>query len=564
MFGRKIKIFARGSIIERLNKLREQTLSSFSRKAFAELPLAVMSAVLVGTVIVMSAAGYNLYDRATEKVSQLRMARALADDEAERIRSAGYDDVIKIEKPNGKLSNGYVKEVALGKEYREDIGNSVLKHKPVTINIFDSESSYFPLVSVRTDKVSRWYKSGTFDKSDNGIYDETGEQHNGSLKKTGNGTGYVFLKKGAKVNGEVEIYDETNGDIYISNSIGTPGEKTVIRHVGPATGSGYIRLAESCTINGTVTFENSSNGGLIIETNISDGTHVAKLGSGTGYLKFSKGSTIGNTVKVTNESSGPIVVVGRLADKCHLVRTGSGDGLLYIEGTISGLNGPQNITMEDSGSIFLYQTLRGTNVKYRSTTGQRLNLYCNKLSGNVAFVNDSYGYITMTGTMADGAQLNISGNGAGYFYMDTLGKITGTVSVINDTDGCISYNTVFPEGKILKKIGGGSGSLTIGALVKIEGDLTYDCDGIGAFTMWSNWDTLLNMYRCPRLVDGSYIYFYGKPTKGGRLFRGVEVLGRINIDASQHPNIYFSEGTYMNNPDKEVNRILQDGYKTIL
>ena len=540
-----------------IKKSIRKVLKMPAKFGFAELPIAVMSAALVGTVIITSAAGYNLYDGAAVKVSQLRMARALADDETERIRSAGYDDVVKIEKPNGKLSNGYVKEIALSKEYREDIGNSVLKHKPVTINIYDSESSYFPLVSVKTEKISRWYKSGTFDKSDNGIYDETGEQHKGTIKKTGNGTGYVFLKKGAKVNGDVEIYDETNGDIYISNAIGTPGKKTLIRHVGPTTGSGYIRLAESCTINGAVTLENSSNGGLIIETNIPDGTHIAKLGTGTGYLKLAKGSSLGKNVKVTNESSGPIVVNKCLNNNSHLIRTGTSDGLLIMNGYINGtvevhMNIAGNIEMKDA---FLDKTV----INYKSSTNKGLNISGSCVKGSITIVNDSLGQLIMQGTMTDNCKLKVSGVGNGAVKM--YGIVEGSANIINDTDGYILIREPVKilDGKTFKKIGSGNGYMDL-VRGTFLGDFTLDSDWSGYFTSTGGRDSMAGIIREPIFCDGAYICARGRGLSRLALVYGLQVLGRATFDVSNSPTRGFWLGQY-DQFNGVYDLILPDGYE---
>ena len=530
---------------------------SLMRKAFAQLPVTVLSAALIGTVMITSAVGYNLYDSAVNKAAQLRLARALAEDEAERIRSAGYDDIIKIEKPNGKLQNGYVKEIVLGKEYREDIGNSVLKHKPVTINVYDSESSFFPLVSIKTEKVSRWYKSGTFDKSDGGIYDETGEEHKGSIKKTGNGTGYVFLKKGAKVNGEVEIYDETNGDIYIYNSIGTSNKKTTIRHIGPATASGYIRLAQNCTINGTVTLENSSNGGLIIETAIPDGTHIAKLGGGTGYLRLAKGSALGKNVKVTNESSGSIVVNRNLNNNSHLIRTGTSDSVLIMDGYINGTIG---VNMDDSGKLTMQNSFYdGTSLNYSSSTNKALLAAGNKLSGMVSFVNNSKGNIVFTGKAGDGARLLVSGSGSGKtnFY----GTLEGIGNIINDTPGSISIGSsiTFHNEKTIRKLGGGRGYLSFNdALVK--GDFTLDSDWDGECISEGGIDPAVQKYVYPVFEDGVYVYARGKGVGRLRFAWKLNVLGRVNINVAKNPKQSWGAGYYNNPGSGNVSQILQDGY----
>lgn len=530
-----------------------------AKQGFAELPVAVMSAALVGTVIVTSAVGYNLYDGAAVKVLQLRMARVLAADEAERIRSVGYDDIVKIEKPNGKLSNGYVKEIALGKEYREDIGNSVLKHKPVTINLYDSESSFFPLVSVKTEKVSRWYKSGTFDKSEGGIYDETGEVHKGSIKKTGNGTGYVFLKKGAKVNGDVEIYDETNGDIYISNSIGKLGEKTVIRHVGPATGSGYIRLAEGCTINGTVTLENSSNGGMVIETSIPRNAYIAKLGSGTGFLRLSGSSHIGQNVKVTNGSSGPIVINnGSLMTNCHLIRTGASDDLLTVDGILYGTVG---IDMVDAGKVTLtgyYYAEHASVVHYSSPQRKSLSVSGNAIAGNLYIENNSNGKVIADPKTTDGSRFVLSGSGTGYFSLSCV--LNGTAYFVNETPGYISMSRAvdFPAGKTIKKIGGGSGYLKFyGGILK--GDFTLDSDWSGEIFAENCTESAIGLLRKPVFADGAYLYYRGASSGRSRLFAGLQVLGRINVYAST-TNKSWDIGNYLNASAGYVDLILKDGY----
>lgn len=556
-------MFSIGTLRKLLRISLWKALRMPAKQGFAELPVVVMSAALIGTIIVTSATGYNLYDSAAGKVSQLRMARALADDEAERIRSAGYDDVVKIEKPNGKLSNGYVKEIALGKEYREDIGNSVLKHKPVTINVYDSESSFFPLASVKTEKVSRWYKSGTFDKSDNGIYDETGEQHKGSIKKTGTGTGYVFLKKGAKVNGDVEIYDETNGDIYISNSIGTPGEKTIIRHVGPATGSGYIRLAEGCKINGTVTLENSSNGGMIIETSIPRNAYIAKLGSGIGFLRLSGSSHIGRNVKVTNESSGSIVVNnGSLMTDCHLIRTGASDDLLNVDGVLYGTVG---IDMMDAGKVTLtgyYYAENASVVHYSSSQRKSLSVSGNAIAGNLYIENNSNGKVIVDPKTTDGSRFVLSGSGTGYFSLSCV--LDGTAYFVNETSGYISMSRAvdFPSGKTIKKIGGGNGYLGFNGGI-FKGDFTLDSDWSGEIFV-ENWDEYaIGLLRKPVFADGAYLYYRGASSGRSKLFAGLQVLGRLNVYAST-TNKSWDIGNYLNDSAGYVDMILKDGYTITL
>ena len=552
-------MFSIGTLRKSLRISLWKALRMPATQGFAELPIVVMSAALVGTVIVTSAAGYNLYDGAAEKVSQLRMARALAADEAERIRSAGYDDVVKIEKLNGKLSNGYVKEIVLEKEYREDIGNSVLKHKPVIINLYDSESSYFPLVSVRIDKVSRWYKSGTFDKSNTGIYDETGEQHNGSIKKTGNGTGYVFLRKGAKINGDVEIYDETNGDIYISNSIGTSGKKTLIRHVGPSTGSGYIRLADSCTINGTVTLENSSNGGLIIETSIPRNAYIAKLGSGTGFLRLSGSSHIGQNVKVTNGSSGPIVINnGSLMNDCHLTRSGASDDLLSVDAVLYGNVG---VDMVDAGKVTLtgyYYAENASVVHYSSPQRKSLSVSGNAIAGNLYIENNSNGKVIADPKTTDGSRFVLSGSGTGYFSLSCV--LNGTAYLVNETPGYIDmWRAVdFPAGKTIKKTGGGSGYLAFyGGILK--GDFTLDSDWSGEIFA-ENWDEYaIGLLRKPVFAHGAYLYYRGASSGRSRLFAGLQVLGRLNVYAST-TNKSWDVGNYFNASAGYVDLILKDGY----
>lgn len=558
MFRRKAAIFAGSSIIENLKKLKEQTINNSLRKAFAELPVAVMSAALIGTVIVTSAAGYNLYDSAAEKVSQLRMARALADDETERIRSAGYDDIVKIEKPNGKLQNGYVKEIALGKEYREDIGNSVLKHKPVTINVYDAESNLFPLVSIKTEKVSRWYKSGTFDKSNNGIYDETGEQHKGTIKKTGNGTGYVFLKKGAKVNGDVEIYDETNGDIYISNSIGTPGKKTLVRHVGPATASGYIRLAEGCKINGTVTLENSSNGGLIIETNLQDGMSISKTGTGTGYLKLESGSWVGKKVKVSNESSGAIILKGNLYSESTINRTGNSDGLLITNKNFSLTSkSTLNIEMDNSGKVELSSQFKSCNMYYSSNTNKTLALNWANLGDNIRFINNSNGKLKFDGTIPDNGEIIYCGTGSG--YLSFAGIIEGKGIIENNTKGNINIDpkTILHNGKRILKIGGGTGYLDIGWNIDLKGDLTLDHDGSGYFIISGNINATTKEPFYPSFVDGAYIKVIGKNYGGTQLGCNSDILGTVIFDYRNNPADHTSIGY---TPYDSSRTALKDGF----
>ena len=531
-----------------------------AKQGFAELPIAVMSAALIGTVIVTSAAGYNLYDSAAGKVSQLRMARALADDEAERIRSAGYDDVVKIEKPNGKLSNGYIKEVALGKEYREDIGNSVLKHKPVIINLYDSESSYFPLVSVRIDKVSRWYKSGTFDKSEGGIYDETGEVHKGSIKKTGNGTGYVFLKKGAKVNGDVEIYDETNGDIYISNSIGKPGEKTVIRHVGPATGSGYIRLAEGCKINGTVTLENSSNGGLIIETNIPDGTHIAKLGNGTGYLKIEQSAFIGKNVVINNESSGPIIIRknSSIYTNSKINRTGNSDSILIIDNNCSIQNKTINIEMNNSGKVTLTSSFKTDKyIYYSSSTNKSLTLNGYNLGNSIRLINNSNGALQYQGKAPDDSELTYCGIGTG--YLKFAGKLERKGTIENNTQGyiLIGSETILHDSKKITKTGGGTGYLEISSYVDLKGDFTLDNDGSGYCRFYGSTNPTTQIRQFPSIADGAYIKVTGGNYGGIQFIYNCDILGDVNLNFSQKPSKYIFWGNSVNSAARKV---LKDGY----
>ena len=559
MFGRKIAIFTENSIIENLKKLKKQTLSDSSRKAFAELPVAVMSAALIGTIIVTSAAGYNLYDSAAGKVSQLRMARALADDEAERIRSAGYDDVVKIEKPNGKLSNGYVKEIALGKEYREDIGNSVLKHKPVTINVYDSESSFFPLASVKTEKVSRWYKSGTFDKSDNGIYDETGEQHKGSIKKTGTGTGYVFLKKGAKVNGDVEIYNETNGDIYIYNSIGSSSGKTVIKHVGSSTASGYIRLNPSCVINGTVTLENTSNGGMILENKIPQGAYISKTGSGTGYLKLTSTADISNNkITINNESSGAIIINGTMYSNSILNRTGTSDSLLTLANNSSiRPNRTVNIEMNDSGSVYLEGTFYNNNIFYSSNSNKQLLLRGGSLKENSRFINNSKGNLKFYGTILNNGVLHYYGSGAG--YLSFSGTVEGQGIVENNTRGYIVVASAvsLKDNKKIIKTGGGTGYLEIAAYTDLKGDFTLDSDSTGYCRFWGSTNLTTQIPQYPSIADGAYIKMVGKNYGGVQFIYNCDVLGSVNLDFTAKPSLYIFWGS---TPYSAARTELKDGF----
>ena len=557
-------MFAVSSIIGKtIRNSWRKSLRKTKENGFAQLPVTVLSVALIAAVMLTSVVGYNLYDGAANKAAQLRMARVLAEDEAERIRSAGYDDIIKIEKPDGKLQNGYVKEIALGKEYREDIGNSVLKHKPVTINVYDSESSFFPLVSIKTEKVSRWYKSGTFDKSDGGIYDETGEEHKGSIKKTGNGTGYVFLKKGAKINGDVEIYDETNGDIYIYNSIGTPGKKTVIRHVGPATASGYIRLAQGCTINGTVTLENSSNGGLIIEAKIPTNAYIGKLGSGTGYLRLSSTSNIGQNVKVTNESSGPIVINnGSLMTNCHLIRSGASDELLTVDGILYGTVG---IDMVDSGKITLqgyFYTDNNTVVHYSSPKRKSLKVNGGSIAGHLYIENNSSGTVTASPKTTDGSRFVLNGNGTGSFSLGCV--LDGTAYLVNETSGYIAVtrSVEFPSGKTIKKIGGGSGYLAFNGGI-LKGDITLDSDWSGEIFSENFTETTVGLLRQPVFADGAYLYYRGASSGRSRYCGGVQVMGRVNVHASTTVKSW-DVGRYLNGAEGYIDTILKDGYTVTL
>lgn len=530
-------------------------------KGLADLPVNIIAAGIVGIMLTAAFLGYNLYSNITKKVSMMRLAQVLIAEEIERVRTVSYDDVLKIEKPNGKLKNGFVREVVLGKEYREDIGNSVLKHKPVTINVYDSESSYFPLVSVRTEKVSRWYKSGTFDTSNMGVYDETGEQHKGTIKKTGNGTGYVFLKKGAKVNGDVEIYDETNGDVYIYNSIGSPSKKTVIRHIGSSTSSGYIRLSPSCKVDGTVTLENSSNGGLIIENNLQDGMSISKGGKGTGYLKLESGSWLSSDIKVTNESSGPIVLRGKLYYSSQINRTGSGDGLLVLDNSFNlSPKKVLDIEMNDFGSVKLTGSFASNVICYSSKTNKLLTLSGSKLkeSGKLTIVNDSNAALTFEGTTSDKCRLTYIGSGTG--YCSFKGTLEGNGVIENDTKGHIILyqNVVLHNDKKIKKTGGGVGFLELNNI--LQGNFTFDSDWYGYFETYGGWDSTLNKTRIPIFYDGAYIYAKGKGYARACIVTGVQVLGRLTFDVTANPTKGFWIARHNNASTGGEDLILPDGY----
>ena len=549
-----------GNNMKTTRNLKRISCQYSSKKAFAQLPVTIMSAALIAAVMLTSAVGYNLYDSAVSKAAQLRLARALAEDEAERIRSAGYDDVVKIEKPNGKLQNGYVKEITLGKEYREDIGNSVLKHKPVTINVYDSETSFFPLVSVKTEKVSRWYKSGTFDKSDGGIYDETDEEHKGSIKKTGNGTGYVFLKKGAKVNGEVEIYDETNGDIYIYNSIGTPDKKTVIRHVGPATASGYIRLEPTCTIEGTVTLENSSNGGMILANNLQNGLHFTKTGSGTGYLKVEQSIFIGQNVTISNESSGPIIIQkgSNIYSNSKINRTGSSDSILMLAqgGSLQGKT--INIEMDNSGKVTLTSSFKtDKNIYYSSSTNKSLTLSGYNLGSSIRLINNSNGALKYEGKAPDNSELIYQGTGAG--YLKFAGTLEGKGTIENNTQGyiLIGSETILHDNKKITKTGGGTGYLEISSYVDLKGNFTLDNDGSGYCRFYGSTNPITQIRQFPSIADSAYIKAIGKNYGGIQFIYNCDILGSVNLDFSQKPSTYIFWG---NNTNNDTRRILQDGF----
>lgn len=534
-------------------------LKKFNGVAF--LPSMLLACGIIGCLSLSIPLGFNLYEKALSKVSSIRVAQQLADNELDRIRAVEYDDVVKVERVSDSNLLGYYKEVMLGKEYREDIGNTVMKHKPVTVNIYASVDDSFPLVSVKTEKVSRWYKSGTFDNSNLGVYDETGEQHKGTIKKTGNGTGYVFLKKGAKVNGDVEIYDETNGDFYIYNSVGTASEKTVIRRIGSIGSSGYISLLPSCHISGIVTLENISNGGLIIERDLKNNTYIKKAGAGTGYLKIAKGKALAGKYEFYNDSAGPIILNGVVYSGAPIIRKGDSDSLLSLNGTVSG---PLDLNLNGSGRVNLYDTMTpDTTVNYFCNTNKALNIYgCSKIKGNISVNNTSHGNVSLIScSMSDGAVLNVSGIGKGSLKIYSAGVVERKFNVINDTDGGIELSNVLHDGKTLKKLGGGIGILSLQDGIKMAGDFTFDYDGVGSFSVFRGWESITNSYRIPYLADGAYINFKGGSFSGGRLMRGVQVLGRVDIDTSANPYAYFSRGVYMNPYDKFADVIIADGAK---
>ena len=527
------------------------------RKGMVNLPAVIFSVVLVSLVSGSMFFGHNIYGSVMANISMVKVARQLAANETDRIRAVSYDDVSKKELAKIDSTGSFYREIVLGKEYREDIGNTVMKHKPVTVNIYGSPDSLFPLVSVKTEKVSRWYKSGSFDKSDGGIYDETGEQHKGTIKKTGKGTGYVFLKKGAQVNGDVEIYDETNGDVYIYNSIGTPSGKTVIRHIGPSTSSGYIRLTESCSVSGTVTLENSSNGGMIIETALKNGTYIKKSGNGTGYLKLVGGSVVSNT-EIYNESGGAVLVKGTLSNGSVLWRSGNSDSLLTLNGRVDG---KLSVEMNNSGKVVLNDKFAdGTNLFYSSNTNKGLTLSGTNIRGSVRLINNSFGLLSVYGSMADGCELSSIGSGSGAVYMN--GIVEGKVTIQNDTNGFIRSYTCFHNGKTIRKLGGGTGYLEFAdSSVRIDGDFTLDNDGSGYVRFWGYGNGTTNRTEFPEAYDGAYIYSRGGNYGGFQFVGDCDILGRINLDFSRSPSTYTYWGRYAKGlSDALVRTVLENGY----
>lgn len=523
-------------------------------RGVASIPSAILASFIIGLASITTFKSINVVDNIVNKVGDIRVAQQVAQSEMERIRTLNYNDVIKLEKVPAEEVTGFVKELVLEKEYREDIANTVMKHKPFALKIFKSGID-IPLVTIKGEKTSRWYKSGSFDNSDMGIYDETGIVHAGSIRKTGYGTGYVFLKKGSQINGNIEIYDETNGDIYIYNSLGSASADTLIRHIGPSTSSGYIKLAPSCTVSGTVTFENSSNGGMIIENSLRN-VKISKTGNGTGYLMLSKGSSVGGNVEVYNESGGSIVLKGTLADGCVLRRTGNSEGLLTINGTVRG---NVTINMEDSGKVNINGTCYdGTNITYKSGTNKSLTLTASNIRGNVSIFNNSMGTLTVNNKMSDGSILNVSGTGIGSNYM--YGVVDGTVNLVNNTSGYMSISVPIKSGKTVTKTGGGSGYLEIASGI-LEGDFTLDSDGSGRFYFSRGYEYELGQYRQPWLADGVYVKIRGKIIGFSRFWVGVQAFGYMDIDVTNNPLTNLSWGYYQNGYNNYSDYIVQDGYR---
>lgn len=523
-------------------------------RGVASIPSAVLASFIIGLASITTFKSINVVDNIVNKVGDIRVAQQVAQSEMERIRTLSYNDVIKLENVPAEEVSGFTKELVLGKEYREDIANTVMKHKPFTVKIFKSGVD-IPLVTIKGEKTSRWYKSGSFDNSNLGIYDETEMTHAGTVRKTGYGTGYVFLKKGAQVNGDVEIYDETNGDVYIYNSIGSASSNTVIRHVGPSTSSGYIRLSPSCTISGTVTLENSSNGGMIIENNLKN-VSVSKQGNGTGYLMLSKGSTIGGSVKVYNESAGAILVNGTLSNGSVLKRTGDSDGLLVVNGNIRGT---VVVNMEKSGKVTMNGTCYdGTVINYLSETNKSLVISTSNVSGNVSFVNNGQSTLEFTGKITDGCKLNASGIGSGIVQMS--GQVMGNAYIVNDTSGSIMCAASINDGKTLKKIGGGVGFLSLDRYTKLEGDFTVDFNGYGFFRIYGGTDRLAGYVRGPVFYDGTYFQVLDYLYNEVRLNFGVIVQGKVTLNTRNNPYRYIGFGKYQNVTENFVDLVLPDGY----
>ncbi len=524
------------------------------RKGVASMPIVIIASCLTGLISYSVFKGVLSFGNAAIKIDEMRVAQQIAANEIDRIRAVNYDSIVAVEKTKSDDAEGYYKEIILSKEYREDLGNTTMKHKPIVVNIY-KDDSFLPLVTLRGDKVSRWYHSGSFDDSDNGIYDETDTTHEGSIHKTGPGTGYVFLKKGSSIDGEVEIYDETNGDIYIYNSLGTASSKTVIKHIGPSTSSGYIRLAETCTVSGTVTFENSSNGGIIAEGNLNN-VNIIKRGNGLGYLLLGKNSKINGTVQVYNESDGAIVVNGTIADGAALTRTGSSESLLIINGNITG---NVTINMDNSGKVTITGPCKDNlKVNYSSSTNKPLLLSAYKVSGNVNFVNSSKGAIEFSGTMTNGCSLNVSGKGDGTLYILKNAVIKKRASIVNDTSGYISLDMDIKDNAVIRKLGSNIGSMSISSSVIFEGSFTLYSDGSGYYSSFGNFDVSVNDWRMPIFADGAYIYVKGSQYGIVRFVDSIKVLGRVNVDVSKNPYKSLYVSTY-GNGNLNYN-VIPDGY----
>lgn len=531
-------------------------------KGFTNLPVIIVAAFLIGSVSVSVAKSYNVYSAASERVNLTKLGQQLVENELDRIRSLNYDDVNWKKREASNSIDGFDYEIIVGKEYREDIGNTVMKHKPYTLNVYAGDENK-ALLSVSSEKVSRWYKSGSFDSSNSGIYDESGEKHEGTIKKTGPGSGYVFLKKGAKVIGDVEVYSETNGDLYIYGEIGIKGRKITIRQVGPKTASGYIRIDNTCKIFGDVEIENSSNGGLIIGMDLPRGYKISKRGSGTGYLKLHSNCVVGNNVVFYNDSSGAILVDNNVhvSDNLQIKRAGSSDALLVIDDN-AVVRESFDINMDGNGKVYLLSYIRNTNlvINCRGSKNKIFKIHCDKLYGNVTFINESNGTLESFGSMTDGSVLTLKGSGNG--GLKSFAAVDGKPIIINDTGGEIYFGSIvnLNSNNIISKIGTGKAPFTVHhGSFKGRFILDSNIDG-GLFVIEGGIDPCVDNYRYPIMYDGVYVVCRGVGFNKVRFAWGLEVLGKVNIDFGDNKYEAFQRGNYNNGYEGCVNKVLEDGY----